>query len=184
MILDLGAPELALLTTIVGADPAKQANWCIQVIKKALSQQPIPVIVREFDNDFWPNYPRKQDRGHARSAYINARKKADAGVIMRGLHAYSLAVHGKEPKFVCLAATWLNGERWTDEYKSEELPSSTAAKIDPHYAIKKQIEHYLKTGRWIFQGQPPDQHWPAFLPKSILDPYREAFKAKGKTLPV
>lgn len=63
---------------------------------------------------FWSAYPRKVDKGHARTAYQAARKKADPDVILAGVQRYALSVANSEAKFVAHARTWLNGERWND----------------------------------------------------------------------
>lgn len=61
---------------------------------------------------FWAAYPRKDDKGHARKTWKAARKKADVPTIMAGLARYRFR---EDPEFRPLAATWLNGERWTDQ---------------------------------------------------------------------
>ena len=65
----------------------------------------------EFDR-FWSAYPRKTDKGHARKAWAAAIKKTTAEVIIQGLEKCEFS---PEPKYRPHPATWLNGERWTDE---------------------------------------------------------------------
>lgn len=60
---------------------------------------------------FWKEYPRKDDKGHARKAWAAARRKAASEAILAGLRRHQFA---EDPKFRPLAATWLNGERWAD----------------------------------------------------------------------
>lgn len=64
---------------------------------------------------FWKLYPKKQDRGHAKKAWAQALKKADAATIIEGLEQLLPGMVKKEAQYVPLGATWLNGERWTDE---------------------------------------------------------------------
>ena len=64
---------------------------------------------------FWAEYPKKRDKGHAVKAYRTARKKADADGILTGLRRQLPEWRRGDPKFIPLAATWLNGERWADE---------------------------------------------------------------------
>lgn len=59
--------------------------------------------------EFWRAYPRKDDKGHARRAWLKARKIAAPAQIIAGCHAYRF---NENPRFVPLPATWLNGERW------------------------------------------------------------------------
>lgn len=70
-----------------------------------------PKTDQAFDA-FWAAYPRRQDRGHAEKAWATALKTAPPNAIMAGLEKYSFS---PDPKFIPLAATWLNGRRWTDE---------------------------------------------------------------------
>lgn len=58
---------------------------------------------------FWDGYPRKDDKGHARKAWIKARRTTPAATILAGLRGYPFS---ESPRFVPLPATWLNGERW------------------------------------------------------------------------
>jgi hypothetical protein len=69
-------------------------------------------LAASFDA-FWKLYPLKKDKGHARLAYAKALKIATAAEINDGLDR---AIPGlrKRPEFIPYAATWLNGERWTD----------------------------------------------------------------------
>lgn len=84
------------------------------------NQQPsslIPAPVAEptgFD-EFWAAYPKRADKGHARTAWAKAVRKADVEVIVEGARRFANDPHLPEPKFIPLAATWLNGERWSDD---------------------------------------------------------------------
>ncbi len=82
-------------------------------------------IEDEFNDDFWPNVPTKVGKGAARKAYAQARKKATAEAIVAGLAAYRAyeAKRKRQSDYRALhPATWLNGERWTDE-----IPGDRAA---------------------------------------------------------
>lgn len=70
-----------------------------------------------FDT-FWDHYPKKADKGHARKAYVAALKKTDAATVTAGALAYATHVKAEktERKFIANPSTWLNGERWTDDY--------------------------------------------------------------------
>lgn len=67
-----------------------------------------------FD-EFWDCVPRKVGKGAARKAWRAAVKKADADEIIAGMVRYFEEQSGKDPKFIAHPATWLNGERWSDE---------------------------------------------------------------------
>lgn len=172
LTLILGQGDLALLLAMAGPDEAKQSEWCVKQLRKALNRQPDGAVVREFE-DFWYVYPRKEGKGAARTAYVRARQKVDAGTVLRGLAAYSIARRDSERKFIAMPATWLNQERWSDELVLKQVEP----KSDPHYAERSKLEHYLKTGRWLGRGDPMS------LPIALLKDYREQFAAKGVKLP-
>jgi hypothetical protein len=73
-----------------------------------------------FD-EFWSRYPRKIGKGTAVKAWKAAAKKADADAILSGLDAHLPIWAKTEAKFIPHAATWLNGERWTDEVDVPKL---------------------------------------------------------------
>jgi hypothetical protein len=62
--------------------------------------------------EFWSSYPRRQARRNAEAAYRSALKRAPHGEILQGLKGYAFST---DPKFIPLATTWLNGDRWRDE---------------------------------------------------------------------
>ena len=71
---------------------------------------------------FWASYPRKLDKGHARKAWKLARHKATADAIINGVTRCQFS---DDPKYRPLAATWLNGERWTDDPQSIHQATTT-----------------------------------------------------------
>jgi len=66
--------------------------------------------------DFWAAYPRKIGKGAARKAWSLAVTKAPCDVIVKACEGYAWT--GSE-KYTPHPATWLNGERWTDERPTE-----------------------------------------------------------------
>lgn len=69
----------------------------------------------EFDETFWPQYPRNDDKKKARRAFHTARKKTELSVIMAGVLRYAAERHGQIKKFTKYGASWLNGECWLNE---------------------------------------------------------------------
>ncbi|MDQ5860655.1 MAG: hypothetical protein M3536_00120 [Actinomycetota bacterium] len=66
-------------------------------------------------------YPRKIDKGHARTAFKAARKKTDLDTLVKAAEQFALHSRGTEPKFLAYPATWLNGERWEDEAPQQSV---------------------------------------------------------------
>jgi hypothetical protein len=68
---------------------------------------------------FWKAYPRRLGKGQARIAYARARRLASAEDILAGAQRYAHECEIRnEPRYTCHPTTWLNGERWTDEYEA------------------------------------------------------------------
>lgn len=81
-----------------------------------------PPAVDENFESFWALYPRREDKGHAVKAWRAASKKATPEVILAGLtqHVAGWKRAHTTRKFIPMPATWLNGERWTDEQPADE----------------------------------------------------------------
>jgi hypothetical protein len=76
-------------------------------------------LVNAF-NQFWEVYPRKRDKGHAMKALEKALEKAPIEVIVAGALAYRNDPN-REDDFTAYPSTWLNGERWEDEYHKPKV---------------------------------------------------------------
>lgn len=72
--------------------------------------------------EFWDVYPRKRDKGHALRALEKALEKASIEDIVAGAIAYRDDPN-RDDEFTAYPSTWLNGERWEDEYdRRKETP--------------------------------------------------------------
>jgi hypothetical protein len=65
-------------------------------------------------NQFWEAWPRAEGKKSAFTAWTKAVKKTQPEVIISVAKAFSASPHRPEKQFIPFAATWLNGERWTD----------------------------------------------------------------------
>ena len=67
---------------------------------------------------FWRAYPRRIAKGYARRAFAKAIKKTSLEAILAGIEAYKQ----NKPDWQDYAhpSTWLNGERWDDEYEKKQ----------------------------------------------------------------
>jgi hypothetical protein len=70
--------------------------------------------VSEFDQ-WYSKYPRKESKGQARKAFAAARRIVSLETLLAGRDRYAQACSGRDPKYIRLPATWLNGEGWADE---------------------------------------------------------------------
>ncbi|URQ76185.1 MAG: hypothetical protein NBV76_05340 [Candidatus Ochrobactrum gambitense] len=69
----------------------------------------------EFEQQFWPAYPRRVGKGQALKAFRSARKQAELETILAGVRRYAADRQGENPEFTKHASTWLNGQCWLDE---------------------------------------------------------------------
>lgn len=94
--------------------PITNSNPLTQTLQKPVGDDP------GFDA-FWQQYPRKSAKGHARRAWAKAVKIASPDIIVAGAVRYRNDPN-REDQYTALPATWLNGERWSDE----PLPGRTS----------------------------------------------------------
>lgn len=87
-----------------------------------ITTTPAPDVAAEFDQ-WYAVYPRKIDKGHARTAFKAARKKASLETLMAAATQFATHSKGTEPKFLAYPATWLKGERWEDEAPQQTVVS-------------------------------------------------------------
>jgi DNA-binding transcriptional regulator YhcF (GntR family) len=74
-------------------------------------------ISTKFDQ-FWEVYPRKVGKGKARQAFEKALEKTDIDTILAGVQAYVHHEGYNDMEFIAHPTSWLNGERWDDEYET------------------------------------------------------------------
>ena len=84
-------------------------------------------VDQEFENEFWPSYPRKVGKGQALKAFRTARKQVGLEPILAGLSRYAAARNGENPEYTKHASTWLNGQCWLDE----DQPKFSPHRSDP-----------------------------------------------------
>lgn len=77
-----------------------------------------------FD-DFWAIYPRKVAKGAARKAWDKAVKRAPPDTIIAGTRAYADARQGQDAQYTAHPASWLNAERWTDDFNAIKTQETT-----------------------------------------------------------
>lgn len=68
----------------------------------------------DFDT-FWAAYPRRVAKADAKKAFDKAMRKTTLETILSAIESYKK----HKPEYCDFAhpATWLNGERWTDEWE-------------------------------------------------------------------
>lgn len=86
-------------------------------------QQPETEIVVTFD-DFWSLYPRRVAKKDARRAWDRISPRLHPS-ILTALFEWARIWNARgEPEFIPHPATWLNGERWEDDFPPGHRPYS------------------------------------------------------------
>lgn len=89
--------------------------------------EPVRACEVSFE-DFWSVWPRKDAKKAAAAAWAKAVKRESPARIVIAATDYAEHPHRPERKFVPHAATWLNGDRWTDPLP--EPPALQVTAID------------------------------------------------------
>lgn len=89
---------------------------------------------------FWNAYPRKVGKGAAYKAWEKAVDKVEPETIIAKIQQWKSSVDFPDPDFIPHASTWLNQERWHDEY-SDQKKIPTQAERD---AFKREHEERMK----------------------------------------
>lgn len=99
---------------------SKDQNTCSSTIVESVEHvptDPAGPLATDFDA-WWKLYPRKVAKGQAMKAYKTARKKTTAEALTAAITAQAPQLIEKGPAYCPHPATWLNGERWSDETAS------------------------------------------------------------------
>lgn len=78
-------------------------------------------LIVEFD-DFWAMYPRRVAKKDARRAWEKIPEKTRAVIVTALFEWRRIWLDRNEIDFIPHPATWLNGERWEDEFPAHHRP--------------------------------------------------------------
>jgi hypothetical protein len=103
---------------------------------------------------FWAAYPKRVAKGAARKAFAAAIKAGtDPEAIIEGARRFCTERIGADPRYTAHPATWLNGERWTDESAVRPngsgpvtLDNETGRPIEPQHHAEGD-RNYRTAGR-------------------------------------
>ncbi|MFC4107800.1 hypothetical protein ACFOX0_17945 [Micromonospora zhanjiangensis] len=105
------------------------------------SARDTPTADADFDA-FWSAYPRRAAKRTARKAWDKAITRATPAEITAGAARYRDRP-GRELRFTAHPATWLNGDRWTDDpprtSRDLALPGQPAAAPEPQSTADKRF---------------------------------------------
>lgn len=124
----------------------------------------------EFER-FWREYPRRVAKGAARKAFTKAIRRTDLETMLQAIQTYKK--HKPDYCDFCHPATWLNNERWEDEYETESQPRGYETWSDDDKVmaarIVKSVQHVRQT-----------QYLNADLKRLVEDGYLDAEEATRK----
>jgi hypothetical protein len=112
-----------------------------------------PKKVRAPDrfDEFWKTYPRRDGQHPRKPAEVRFNALVKSGVDPEMLIAEAKKLHTAESargnvgtRFIPMAVTWLNQQRWSDH----AAVAFTATEMPPEAILEKSVEMFAKTGRW------------------------------------
>lgn len=89
------------------------------IIKNPHKEPPINISADAEFAEFWAAYPKRPNnpRKKAMAAYRKARKNVSQKQLLTAVGLYAAYMAGENPKFIAMASTWLNEERWNCDYE-------------------------------------------------------------------
>lgn len=99
----------------------------------------------EFET-FWSAYPRRIAKGAARQAFARAIRKTTLETLLKALETYIR--HKPDTIDYCHASTWLNQERWEDEWEGAAKASAPAL-LRPAKTVDEVLAFYKSAGKPI-----------------------------------
>ncbi|AYD02218.1 hypothetical protein [Neorhizobium sp. NCHU2750] len=134
-------------------------------VNEALSKK--KALEAEFNETFWPAYPRKVEKKDALKAFLKARGVASLDTIMAGLRAFAAEVAGSEPRFIRHASKFLNGESWNN---AAETASVSPAVVD-EATWTKRLTYGRREGKWASTKWGPAPGKPGcIVPANLIQP--------------
>lgn len=95
--------------------PAEPARDLAPVQPAAYKRQEYPT---EFEQ-LWTIYPKHVAKMAAYKAWRKAKVGMNSAFLMAKVQAFAAQCANTETRFIANFATWLNGERWNDEYRPD-----------------------------------------------------------------
>lgn len=91
----------------------------LRTVIKNHQEEPSSILSDADFDEFWAAYPKRPNnpRKKAMAAYRKARKNVSQKQLLTAVGLYAAYMAGENPKFVAMAATWLNDERWNCDYE-------------------------------------------------------------------
>lgn len=121
-----------------------------EVGRKDLAIAVAPAVIEpDLFDEFWLNYPRKDNKAQARKAWPKACKKLEAKRLVKAAEFWAglWKAAGKDREHIPHASTWLNNARWNDEHptpKKDTYVSQTDANIVAFMSKATPVDNVLQ----------------------------------------
>ncbi len=145
--------------------PSHTRKPCLRKSVKSADADPIE---REFQEAFWPIYPRKTDKADALKAFRKARKETSLETIMACLQSFRSKTEGADLQFVCQASRFLNAKPWLDDDGSGKPPGPKPADAN---GWRKRLRLARAQRQWsASEWGPPPGAAGCLVPADLLEP--------------
>lgn len=101
---------------------APETTTTVKPTHEPTPTEPAPHKREEYPNAFeqlWAIYPKHVAKMAAYKAWRKAKIGMNSAFLMAKVQAFATQCANTETRFIPNFATWLNGERWNDEYRPD-----------------------------------------------------------------
>ena len=102
--------------------PVYQASEQPEPTTQAQEHKTTTETEEDYPDDFaalWAVYPKHVAKKQALKAWKTARRKTNTAFLLAKVQMFATQSAHTETKYIPNLATWLNGERWNDEYRPD-----------------------------------------------------------------
>ncbi|WP_313760188.1 DUF1376 domain-containing protein [Rhizobium sp.] len=154
-------------TIIIEEDKSSSPSSRPAAAKEAVARSKKKALEAEFNETFWPAYPRKVEKKDALRAFLKARSTVSLDTIMAGLRVFASKVAGKDQEFIRHAATFLNGESWNNFAEVAAPPAPEAATEEDWI---RRLRYGRQQSNWMTKWGPRPGLPGCLVPEHLLEP--------------
>lgn len=123
-------------------EPPKKKSFLSDAQRVRLGLSTDPAAAPQYSEDFerwWVTFPRKIDKKGTYPRFTAARGRVGIAVLQEGAERYAAVKLGSDPKYILHPSTWINQERWRDEFDASELQKVQKAERSVDDWIRKRL---------------------------------------------
>lgn len=141
----------------------EQANTTEPAPEPEVSAEHVPAE-EEYPAEFtaiWAVYPKHVAKKQALKAWKTARKKTNSAFLLARVQMFATQSAHTETKYIPNLATWLNGERWNDEYRPDP-PKQRKPQTNAERNMQTLAASMNQTDIFGFEIEAPKPDYPEF----------------------